>query len=149
MSGLLDTLGVRTEAMRSGPYKALPSPLKPMTEPTRTEVQGPVDDMQDLFVAKVAARRGFDMVRARSLADGGVFSGQQALAVGLIDAIGGETEALAWLAEAHGIDPDLPLVDATWGDEPIGVLDGVLGWSGKTSLPEPLILDGLVSVWHP
>jgi protease-4 len=149
VSGLLDTLGVRTEAMRSGPYKALPSPLEPMTEPIRAEVQGLVDAMQDLFVAMVVARRGFDAAKAESLADGRVFPGQQALDLGLIDAIGGETEALAWLEEARGIDPDLPLIDATWGDEPIGVLDGVLGWGGKTLLPETLILDGLVSVWHP
>lgn len=150
VSELLGELGIKTEALRSGPFKALPSPLEPMTDPVRAAAQGLVDEMQSLFVAMVVERRGLDQAAVRALADGRVYSGQAALGAGLIDAIGGDAEARDWLAEAHGIDADLPAVPMTWGDdedwlEPFGA---ILGLAEKSLLPETLILDGLVSIWH-
>lgn len=149
VSGLLAELGITTEAVRSGPLKARPTPLEPLTEPVRAIVQHLVDDMYDLFVDMVMARRALDEPTVRRLADGRVYSGREALGIGLIDAIGGEVEARAWLADEHGVDEDLPIADLTWGEDDADVLNDLLGLSGKTLLPETLMLDGLVSVWHP
>jgi protease-4 len=148
-SALLGEIGIGTETLRSGPLKGQPSPLEPLSEPARTAVQGLVDEMHGLFVAMVAEGRSLDEATVRRLADGRVYSGEQAVANGLVDAIGGEKEARDWLAAERGIDADLPLVDVAWGEDPGGWLREILGLSGKTLLPETLILDGLLALWHP
>lgn len=104
---LLQTLGVQPESITSGPLKDQPSPFRPLTEQGRAALSAVVEDMQSQFVAKVVAGRNMPESRVRELADGRVMTGRQALAAGLLDAIGGETEARAWLAEAHGIPHDL------------------------------------------
>lgn len=149
VSGLLGELGIRTEALRSGPFKALPNPLEPMTDPVRSAVQGLVDEMYGLFVVMVAERRGLDEAAVRRLADGRVFSGHEAATNGLVDAIGGEADARAWLEAERGIDADLPVSEVRWGDDATDVFGQILSLGGKSLLPETLILDGLVSVWHP
>ena len=151
VSELLGELGIKTEALRSGPLKARPSPLEPMTEPVRQAAQGLVDEMQDLFVAMVAERRGLDPAAVRSLADGRVYSGRAAAGNGLVDAIGGEAEAREWLAEERDIGIDLPTADVTWGQDDLGFarLGTILGLNEKSLLLETLTLDGLVSLWHP
>ena len=61
-------------------------------------------NMYDMFVAMVAERRGFSQEEARKLADGRIFTGMQAKAAGLIDKLGGENEARAWLLKMRAID---------------------------------------------
>jgi protease-4 len=104
---LLQTLGVQPESITSGPLKDQPSPFRPLTEQGRAALSAVVEDMQSQFVAKVVAGRNMPEAQVRELADGRVMTGRQALAAGLLDAIGGETEARAWLAEAHSIPRDL------------------------------------------
>ena len=60
-------------------------------------------------------RRTLDRETALGLADGRVFTGRQAVAAGLIDAIGGEVEARRWLAQAHGVSESVPVTDVMSG----------------------------------
>jgi protease-4 len=153
VTGLLEKIGVRTEALKSGPLKAVPSPLEPLTDRGREVTRQLVDDMYGMFVDMVAERRKLDRAKALELADGRVYTGRQAKALGLIDAIGGENEALGWLADAKGISRSLPVRElriqredddwAAWMGESLARL------TGKTYLSERLKLDGLVAVWHP
>ncbi|HEX6978108.1 MAG TPA: signal peptide peptidase SppA [Alphaproteobacteria bacterium] len=152
VTGLLSKLGISTEALKSGPLKAVPSPLEPLTDAGREATMQLVRDMYDMFVDMVAERRNLPRERAVELADGRVYTGRQAKALGLIDAIGGESEARAWLA-AKGISADLPVrelkierADDSW-PELIGA--GLSLLTGKTYLSERLKLDGLVALWHP
>ncbi|MFL1463284.1 signal peptide peptidase SppA [Roseococcus sp. DSY-14] len=108
-SELLARLGVRAETLASGPLKDQPSPFRPLTEEGRAALAAVIADMQAQFVAKVVHGRGMEEAQVRAVADGRVLSGRQALALGLVDAIGGEREARRWLAEAHGVDEDLPV----------------------------------------
>ena len=108
-SELMARLGLRAETLASGPLKDQPSPFRPLTEEGRAALRAVIDDMQAQFVAKVMQGRGMDEARVRALADGRVLSGRQALAAGLVDAIGGEPEARTWLAEAHNVSVDLPV----------------------------------------
>jgi protease-4 len=57
----------------------------------------------------VAAGRDMPAERVRELADGRIFTGREAVRLGLVDAIGGEAEARAWLAETHAIPADVPV----------------------------------------
>ena len=146
---LLDKLGISTEAIKSAPLKASPSPLEPLTDEARAASQAIIDDMYELFIEMVAEQRGFDMSRARALADGRVFTGRQAVANGLIDAIGGEAEARDWLAAERDISRRLPVIDLTIHDPSEGWLANARVFSQNMLLPERLTLDGLISLWHP
>lgn len=152
VTGLLSKIGVTAEAIKSAPLKAVPSPLEPLTDDARAATKRLVDDMFDMFVSMVAERRKFDRARALAVADGRVFTGRQALALGLVDATGGEDEALAWLG-TKGVDTALPVRDVKirrdddfWRDMVGSTISAI---TGKTYLAERLTLDGLVALWHP
>jgi protease IV len=153
VTGLLHKLGVATEAIKSGPYKAVPSPLEPLTDEGRKVTRQLVDDMYAMFVDMVAERRNLDRAKAVELADGRVYTGRQAKTLDLIDAIGGEEEARTWLADAKGVSRSLPVhelkiqrEDEDWSG---WMGDALAQLTGKTYLSERLKLDGLVAVWHP
>ena len=103
VADLLERLGVQPLTLASGPLKAQPSPFAPLSPEGRRVLEGVLADLQDRFVAIVAVGRRMPEERVRELADGRVFTGRQALAAGLVDAIGGEREARAHLLRAHGI----------------------------------------------
>ena len=149
ITGLLGKLGVTAEAIKSSPLKATPSPLEPLTDEARAAAKSLIDDMHALFIAMVAERRGLDAARARELADGRVYSGRQALQIDLVDAIGDETEARSWLAETKGIPEDLPVREVEAERPGEKWLPNLESLAGKMLFSERLILDGLVSVWHP
>jgi len=148
VSGLLERLGITPETVRSGPLKGQPSPLEPMSPEVRAATQAVVDDMFAMFVDLVAERRRMERDRVLALADGRVFTGRQALSAGLVDGLGGETAAQRWI-EAQGITAGLPVRDLAVERGFEGWLDDASHAFGKTLFSERLILDGLVSVWHP
>jgi protease-4 len=110
-SELLARVGLRSQVLASGPLKGQPSLTQPLTEEGRAALQAVVDDMHEQFVARVAAGRRLEVAAVRPLADGRVLSGRQAVAAGLVDAIGGEPEARAWLEAARDVPADLPVRD--------------------------------------
>jgi protease-4 len=115
-------------------------------------MQGLVNDMYDQFVEMVAAGRHMDPARVRSLADGRAYTGRQALKLGLVDAIGGEPEAKAWLTSAKGIPAGLPVQDIGDGSLASRAFSGQLGWMfqevWKTLISQSLSLDGAWAVWQ-
>ncbi|MCU0945510.1 MAG: signal peptide peptidase SppA [Rubritepida sp.] len=111
LSELLERVGVRPEVIASGPLKDQPSPFRPLSPEGRAALDSVVQDMQSQFVGMVATGRGMNEARVRELADGRVLTGRQALAAGLVDAIGGEPEARRWLAETHGVPAGLRVRD--------------------------------------
>ncbi len=149
MSGMLEKLGVSAEVIRSAPLKGKPSPLAPLSEEGRQATQEVVDDVPQWFVGIVAERRKLAPEQAQALAQGRVYSGRQALKLGLIDELGGEVEARAWLRKAHKLSTSLPVRPLELSDEGLGLFRLITGLAEKMSLSEKLTLDGLVSVWHP
>lgn len=111
VAGLIGRLGVSAEAITSGPLKDQPSFTRGLTPDGRAYLQGLVADMFDQFVAMVALGRNLPAERVRDLADGRAYTGRQALAVGLVDQIGGETEARAWLQAERKVSEQLPVRD--------------------------------------
>ena len=147
-TALLEEIGVRAEAIRSGPLKAKPTPYEQLDNPTRRAMRSVVTDIYESFLGLVMERRSLDRETALALADGRVFTGQQAVQAGLVDAIGGEDEARAWLARVHGVLKTVPAADVMTGDE--GGLLGTIHAAFKRTLPaRTLALDGLIAVWHP
>jgi protease-4 len=147
--GLMDKLGIENESIKSAPLKAEPNPFDRLSPEAREATQALVDDVHDMFVRMVADRRRMDPARARALADGRVYTGAMAADVGLVDTLGGDAEALAWLETERGVDPDLPQVEVQI-DYPRELIDRLVSATfGKSYLTERLKLDGLISVWHP
>jgi protease-4 len=149
LTGMLEKLGITTEAVKSGPLKAVPSPLEPLTAEGREAAMVVVQDMFDMFVGLVIERRHMTREQALRLSDGRVYTGRQAASNGLIDEIGGEGEALAWLAAVHEIDETLPVYEIEVEREEL-IWDRILSAvAGKTPFSERVTLDGLISLWHP
>ena len=158
ISRLLDTLGIKMEELKSGELKAEPSPYKPVSDKVRAVSMEMVQDGYDWFTGLVALRRGLDIVRVRELADGRVYTGRQAIAVKLIDALGGEEVAVTWLETEKKLGPGLEIVD--WkprqASDPTGfgfaaadLVLRALGLEGLASGVERAKLDGLLVLWHP
>lgn len=146
-TALLEEIGVRAEAIRSGPLKAKPSPFERMDNPTRRVMRSVVRDTYETFVRLLMERRALDRETALGLADGRVFTGRQAAAAGLVDAIGGEVEARQWLAQVHGVHESMPVTDVMTGEDD---LLETIGATLEHALPtRTLSLDGLIAVWHP
>lgn len=146
-SGLLERLGVRSEAITSGRLKDQPSPFRPLTEEGRAALEAVVRDLHAQFVAMVARGRRLAEEEVRALADGRVMTGRQALAARLIDAIGGEAEARAWLAAEKGVGTALPVRDLA---EPVQrrLISRIVREAGKALWNEQLRLDQGVFLWQ-
>lgn len=149
VTGLLDKLGIKPETLKSGPLKAVPSPTEPLTDEARAATQALVLDLFEFFVDLVVERRPLDRAQVLHLADGRVYTGRQAMANGLVDSIGGETAARAWLAEAKDIPRSIRVVTVKPKRERTGLSDALSGLTGKSLFSNALTLDGLLSVWHP
>jgi protease-4 len=148
-SELLRLLGIRAEAIASGRLKGQPSPFAPLTEEARAALRAVVEDLHAQFVAMVATARRLPEERVRALADGGVLTGRQAVAAGLVDAIGGEREARAWLAAERGVAASLPVRDATPRRRAEEWLGATLGRMLKSLVAEWLGVDLTIGVWQP
>lgn len=104
LTELLNKIGVRFEVIKSGKYKDSGSPYRSMNEEDRKYFQGYVDDAYQQFVGVVAEARRMEKSTVLQYADGRVFTGQQALAIGLVDRLGTYQDALALAAEVAGIE---------------------------------------------
>lgn len=146
---LLDRIGIKPETVKSSPLKAQPNPLETFTPAAREATQRVVLDIYDMFAALVGERRKLSAEQLAEVADGSVFTGRQAQAKGLIDALGGEDEARDWLESAKGISRSLPVRDVELRDTEEQIIDLFGGHLRKLVFSETLSLDGLISLWHP
>jgi protease-4 len=149
LTGLLDKLGIKPETVKSSPLKAQPNPLEPFTAEAREATRKVVGSVYEMFVSMVEERRHLSRDLVGAVADGSVFTGRQAKANGLVDALGGEREARAWLEQTHGVPRSLPARDVELHGPGQEIQDLLGALIGKTLFSERLTLDGVVSVWHP
>lgn len=149
---LLETVGIDLDKVASGPLKAEPDFDEPMEGAPRASIAALVDDSFQWFVDVVAERRGMPRPAALALADGRVVSGRVGVEAGLIDAIGGELEALAWLEAERDVPADLD-VRTVWPypEQGFDLLGTFLNSQARAALGLPegsIMLDGLVSLWQ-
>ncbi|MCG9891194.1 MAG: signal peptide peptidase SppA [Thermosynechococcaceae cyanobacterium MS004] len=103
---LLEKVGVSFKVIKSGPYKDILAFDRELTEPEQQILQALIDTSYGQFIQTVADARKLDLETVRSFADGRVFTGQQAVELGLVDRLGTEEEARRWATELVGLDPD-------------------------------------------
>ena len=151
-SGLLSRLGVSAEAITSGPLKDQPSFTRGLTTQGRDYLAGLVADMYDQFVGMVAEARHMDAAQVRALADGRAYTGRQAQKLGLVDEIGGETEAREWLARERGVPLTVPAADVRPGgfyDRTVGAtLAGFVQQAVAGMFAPPVAQAGAWALWQ-
>ncbi len=158
ISKLLDTLGIKMEEIKSGELKAEPSPYKPVSDRVRAVSNEMVQESFAWFTGLVVERRKLTLERVKVLADGRIYTGRQAMKEKLIDALGGEEVAVAWLETDKKLAKDMEIVD--WANpvnaDPAGlgfsianIILKTLGFEGLKRQVEAARLDGLLVLWHP
>lgn len=160
---LLDTVGVKVEDVKSSPLKASPNGFEPTSPEARAALAALVSDSFTWFKSLVKERRGMTDAQLETVADGRVFTGRQGVDLHLVDRLGGEREAIAWLQKEKNVPKDLPVRD--WKQERtlerLGILSlsaraaEVLGFSGLSLMLDRIanaaqerMLDGVVSIWQ-
>lgn len=164
---LLKTVGVKVEDVKSSPLKAAPNGFEPTSPEARAALAAIVMDSYDWFRGLVRNSRKLDGAALERVTDGRVFTGRQALELRLIDELGNEKTALAWLQREKGVSATTPVRDyrlsPRFSDFSFLHLAAVslLDMAGLTSLArraeesaafaavERLNLDGLLALWHP
>jgi protease-4 len=149
---LLETVGVDLDKVASGPLKAEPDFDEPMDGAPRASIAALVDDSFQWFVDIVAERRGLTRPATLALADGRIVTGRVGVESGLIDAIGGELEAIAWLEAERELPDDLD-IRTVWPrpEQGFDLIGTFLNGQARAALglPDgPITLDGLVSLWQ-
>jgi protease-4 len=163
---LLKTLGVKVEEIKSSPLKAAPNGFEPTSPEARAAIEAIVLDSYAWFKSLVQNRRHLDGDQLNRVADGRVFTGRQAFGLKLVDELGDEKAAVAWLAKTRGIDANTPVRDwqmrSRFSDfsflHPAAAVFDLIGLgsvarsieqAGAVKAIEQLNLDGLLALWHP
>ena len=102
--GLMQKVGLATATIKSGERKDMGSPFRQLTPDERAIFQSVIDDLYRQFVAKVVERRNIPAATAATLADGRIYTAEQALGHKLVDRIGYMPDALAAARQAARVD---------------------------------------------
>ncbi len=162
----LKTLGVQVETIKSSPLKAAPSGFEPTSPEARAAIEAIVLDSYAWFKNLVQTRRNMTEVQLSAVDDGRVFTGRQGVGLKLVDSLGNEQTARAWLAKEKHVPADTPVRDyslkprfselsflhvAAWTFQAVGrsaFAQRFEEWGGIQAV-ERLNLDGLLALWHP
>ena len=101
---LLEKIGVKSVVVKSGKFKDLGSPFRPMSEEDRQVLESVMNDTLNQFIEAVADGRSMDSAEVEQLADGRIFTGRQAKSVLLVDEIGDLHDAIKLAGELSGIE---------------------------------------------
>jgi protease-4 len=163
---VLKTIGIKVEEVKSSPLKAAPNGFEPTSPEARAAIEAIVLDSYAWFKGLVKDRRKLDDAELAKVADGRVFTGRQGVPLKLVDQLGNEKTALAWLEKEKKIPATTPVKDfsleprfrelsflhvAAYGFQQVGLKslgEQVQAWSGAAAV-ERLNLDGLLALWHP
>jgi protease-4 len=96
-------IGIEMQTFKAGDYKDIASPYRSMTPAEKKMIQALLDDTHEQFIGDVARARSLDVDSLRLIADGRIFTGRQAVAVHLVDTLGGYEAALSYLRSITGV----------------------------------------------
>ena len=163
---VLKTIGIKVEEVKSSPLKAAPNGFEPTSPEARAAIEAIVLDSYAWFKDLVKNRRKMDNGQLTRVADGRVFTGRQAVGLKLVDGLGNEKTALAWLEKERKVPANTPVRDyslrprfgelsflhvTAWTFEAVGlsaIAHRIEEW-GAVQAVERLNLDGLLALWHP
>ena len=156
-SGLMKNLGIGINEIRTSPLKAEPTYYRPIGEKAKENMQDMIYDAQKWFLHLVSTRRIMNESHFDKATNGGVYSGRQALKLGLVDALGDEKDVMKWLSKNHKIAKDLEIIDIYKDTEEeksffaslFGqIIENILGIKLKNVTPNVFAVDGMISLWQ-
>jgi protease-4 len=103
IEGLMNKLGIKTEVVKSGRHKDIASIFRGIGKEEREILQGVLDNVHEQFIKAVAEGRKMLPEDVKKIADGRVFTGEQALKIGLIDELGNLADTVQAAAKLSGI----------------------------------------------
>jgi len=106
LEGLLEKVGVSFKVIKSGPYKDILAFDRELLSEEQEILQSMIDDTYQQFVETVAEARKLSVETVKKFADGRIFTGKQAVELGLVDRLGTEEDARVWAAELAGLNPE-------------------------------------------
>ena len=113
--GLADKIGVTPAVIKSGEFKDIASPYRPMTQAEHDILQALIMDSYDQFTTAVSKGRKLPIETVKKIADGRIYSGRQAQKLGLVDELGTYSDAVAALQkickERYSLKNNLPVDD--------------------------------------
>jgi len=110
VEGLLDKVGMKAFTLKSGKFKDAGSPVRTLTEEDRALLQGVIDNLHTQFVKVVAEARKLPVEEVRRLADGRVYTGEQAMSLKLVDRLGTLEDAVEEAGRLAGIKGEPTLI---------------------------------------
>ena len=110
---LYEKIGIDSEVVKSGPYKDIMSTHRYLTDEEKQILQDVIDNTYEQFVKIVSESRKLTTEDVKKFADGRIFSGVQALELGMIDKIGTLKDAIYYAAELAGIEGEPNVVNMT------------------------------------
>jgi protease-4 len=110
IEGLMSKIGVKTEVIKSGAHKDIGSVFRGMEKEEKEILQGVMDNVHEQFIGAVAEGRKMKVEDVRKIADGSVFTGEQALKAGLVDELGSLEDAKKTAARLAGIEGEPEVV---------------------------------------
>ncbi len=142
MKGLYDKIGLEHQVIKSGEFKDTGSPFRSLTEEEQTVLQATVDNVYNQFVDTIFEARQSLLSRSEiaELADGRIFSGQQALDLKLLDRLGNLPEAIELAGELANIDGKPKVVRK---EKKTSLLEQLLGIQQTPVLDEMFSLPGV------
>ena len=147
---LFGKIGVKLQVVKAGKLKGTGMPNRPLSPEERAMLQGTVDEVHEQFIFDVAKARNLPMERVRALATGGIYTGQKAMQLGLVDQMGNITDAVELTASLAHISgrPKLVLPE----DKSKGLLRRLVEEDAKAlikSLKSELGFSGAQAIYHP
>ncbi len=103
LEGLMNKIGIKTEVVKSGKHKDLVSTFRGIRKEDREILQRVLDNVHEQFIMAVADGRKMSPADVRKIADGRIFTGEQAIKVGLVDELGNLEDAVQVAAKLSGI----------------------------------------------
>lgn len=110
LQGLMNKIGIGQETLVTAPYKDAASYLHPLTPQDRAYLEGVIENMHAQFVGIIAKSRKMTIERVKELANGKIYTGEEAQKLGLVDELGGQEMALIWLCNKTGVPIDRKLI---------------------------------------
>ena len=112
LKDFVEQFKIKYVPLTAGDYKNTTNPFADLTDAQKAMLQGVLDDSYEQFIADVAQSRNLDQTKAKEYGDGKIFSGRQALALGLIDQLGSSSQAIQTIKEKANIETEIKWVHA-------------------------------------
>jgi protease IV len=150
VSGLLRKIGVNIEIYKTGPRADAESLFRPYTAEERRELERKVGQFYSLFLSRVAIGRNMTQQAVDAVGRGQVWTGEQAVARGLVDELGGLRQALEYVRRVADLPKHAPIQELPPPNQSlIGKILGVPGVDARQTLPLPPQLNEMVRALGP